>query len=230
MKPDDCIAQSQLFVRDLIGFVDFVVNTLSVPNKPIVLGWSKGTTLLLGLAGPGFLPEDEQKQALSKISSLILFEPPGSAFGLPVTKDYADAMSTISTSDPDAVSSSFGNWIAGFYEPGESAYYANSLSILSPKFINIANEPDMVRHGFYWKLTSTPEAQWQLTKSALLNDRVKIGVCRSGHTAGYLVAAYNAAAEIGAPTKVIDDKGNHFAFAHDPENWLDQIIAFSKEL
>ncbi|KAK7204915.1 Alpha/Beta hydrolase protein [Myxozyma melibiosi] len=231
MTTEDSIPQSVDFVRDLIGFISYVNTTLVVPSKPVIIGWSKGTALLIGLASPGFLPADEQKAALSTFSKLVLYEPPGSVFGLPLTKDYTDAMSTVITgNDKNSLNDNFGNWISGFYEPGETKPYATSLTTLPAEYLASANEPHMVKHGFYWKLALSADDQYEVTKSALLNDNVKIGVCRNGKTAGYLVAAADAAAALGATTKVLDEGGNHFAFAHEPEKWLGQIWKFATEL
>ncbi len=76
------------YATDLIEFLEYIVSEHALPRKPIILGWSKGTNLLLAIACPTFLPTELRNRALKVVSALIMYEAPGNAFGLTPTSDY----------------------------------------------------------------------------------------------------------------------------------------------
>ncbi|KAK9462319.1 Alpha/Beta hydrolase protein [Lipomyces oligophaga] len=232
LSPGDSLAQTFLFVQDLLDFIDYILSTLSLPRKPIILGWSKGTYLTLAIAAPDYLPRNQRAAVLSKISCIVLYEPPGSAFGIPLTKDYLAAMgSSLKSSDNSLLAAKFAEWVSGVYEPGSDEPSSILHHTLSSEFLEKTSEPHMVRHGFYWGLAPNPVSQSSFTLSALTQTDVPIGVCRNGKTAGYLVAAFDEARKMGCKhVKVLDDEGNHFAFITHPQQWLTQISEFVKEI
>lgn len=201
------------YVVDLLQFIQFVVRDLDVPCKPIVLGWSKGTNLVLGLAAPKYFEDDAdynnkslRAEIIGAVGALILYEPPGNAFGLPLTPDYTRAMSSLSGSTTttttttttteeerkkvyaDELARNFSGWISGFYRlPSSSdntnndndndntsndAYtaYMTSQTLLPTDLITSAYEPDLVEHGFHWRLCGSPAEQIELTRAALVGE------------------------------------------------------------
>ncbi|KAK9464607.1 hypothetical protein V1512DRAFT_293207 [Lipomyces arxii] len=220
---EDSESQALSYVYDLINFLKFL-NRQDLPRKPIVVGWSKGTMLLIGLAAEDYLPKDVQQDVFSMMSALILYEPPGSAFALPPTKDYANAMfSGLSSQDDKLLSENFARWISGFYKSESNDPFQSSSDLLPPKLIAQASEPQMVRHGFFWRHSTVPAKQATLTASIFENGKLPIAVCFNGETAGYLIAAAEEAKKLGGIVELLDETGNHLAFAHMPKKWLMQL-------
>ena len=222
------------YVLDLVYFLKWICTNESFPIRPIVVGWSKGTNLLLGISTYSFLDAETRSAALECASAFILYEPPGNAFGIPVTEDYTNAMNS-----PDLITSqnseekyaimgrNFSTWIAGFYKAGDSNPYKMSSQELGA-LINTAYESHMIEHGFYWKLTTSATTQQDMTKIALVDQKdIPIALCWNGETAPYLQGAAKRAKDLGANVFLLWEGGNHLAFAHEPERWLKEIIRSS---
>lgn len=234
------------YANDLIEFLDCIVSQYSLPRKPIVLGWSKGTNLLLALACPTFLPEDLRNRALKVVSALIMYEAPGNAFGLTPTKDYTAAMAGpypdhVTTEEEKKVITAqrFSNWISGFYKHENliertPIYGVNpvgfSADSLEKELLERSSEPALVPLGFHWGLSADAKERADLAKQAIEQKDLPIAMAWNGETAGYIVSAVKAGQALGAKVYKLDDKGNHLFFAHEPKKFIDGICKIATDL
>ncbi|KAK9446459.1 Alpha/Beta hydrolase protein [Limtongia smithiae] len=211
-------------VQDLVELIHYVTATMNVPRKPIVLGWSKGTLLLIGIATDGYLPAVVRAEVLSEIRGMILYEPPGSAFGMPLT----GAASVLAKPGTDAgqFANDFALWISGFYEPGSEVAYKTSMETLPEKLIAVSSEPQMAMAALPWKLSVDKDRLRRLVIDAVRCEDAPVGVCWNGHTVKYIADAAQEAARVGGRVQRLDSHGNHFAFAHEPDAWLGAVLGF----
>ena len=234
------------YANDLIEFLEYIVAKYALPRKPIVLGWSKGTNLLLALACPTFLPLELRNRALKVVSALIMYEAPGNAFGLTPTKDYTEAMSgpypehvTTEEEKKAITAQRFSNWISGFYKhenlTEESPIYGVdpvgfSADSLEKELLERSSEPALVPLGFHWGLSADAKERAELAKLAIEQNDLPIAMAWNGETAGYIVSAVKAGQALGAKVYKLDDKGNHLFFAHEPKKFIDGICKIATDL
>ena len=242
-SPPDMLAVE--YTIELADFLNFIAYKHWFPRKPIVLGWSKGTNLLIGLASPTFLPPEFRHKGLSKISAMIMFEAPGNAFGLVPTEDYTTAMmgafpDGTSEGEKKAITAQrFSNWISGFYQhqnlDSDTPIYGVeptgfSADTLDNQLLARASEPAMVPLGFHWTLSSNAKQREKYAREAIEQKDVPIAMAWNGETAGYIVSAAKAGESMGAKVYKLDDKGNHLVFAHEPKKFLDGICKVASDL
>jgi pimeloyl-ACP methyl ester carboxylesterase len=231
---------------DLVEFLEYITSKYSLPRKPILLGWSKGTNLLLALACPTFLPSDLRNRALKTVSALIMFEAPGNAFGLTPTEDYTSAMAGpypehVKTEEgKKAITAQrFSAWISGFYKhenlvESTPVYGVDpvgfSADSLDKELLAKASEPALVPLGFHWGLSADAKERAELAKQAIEQKDLPIAMAWNGETAGYIVSAVKAGEALGAKIYKLDDKGNHLFFAHEPKKFVDGICKVATDL
>ncbi|BGP45015.1 hypothetical protein JCM10450v2_000830 [Rhodotorula kratochvilovae] len=257
------------YLCDLMGFVRFAVEELGVPGVDeqtheggvMLMGWSKGTVPLLSLLSllhttsspspTSFLshlpPSGLPHTALltSHVRSLILFEPPGSAFGRAPTADYTSAMAAVSppnSSTPDEFAEAFAGWI-GSYSPGSPAADTlppSGLAALSPALLQRAWQPECVPHGFSWRLAASASECASLARQALApaagGVALPVGFVYGTRTNGYCLDAAETVQgwwkeSGGGKTAVRTVEGsNHFAFVHEPEAFVRAVEELVDEL
>lgn len=233
------------YATDLIEFLEYIVSEYALPRKPILLGWSKGTNLLLALACPTFLPKELRNRALNVISALIMYEAPGNAFGLTPTKDYTEAMAgpypdPVTAEEKKMITAQrFSNWISGFYKHenlvgGTPVYGVDpvgfSADSLEKELLERSSEPALVPLGFHWGLSADAKERAELAKLAIEQTDIPIAMAWNGETAGYIVSAVKAGQTLGAKVYKLDDKGNHLFFAHEPKKFIDGICKVGTDL
>lgn len=182
-------------------------------------GWSKGTLLLFSLlsllhaspSSPTSFISSVQPTSTSLLTShlrsILLFEPPGSAFGRPPTTDYTEAMASVSppnTSTPEEFADAFAGWIGGYSSPSVSSnpdfpsqapvdqLPPSGLGALSPELLAAAWEPQACAHGFSWRLAVAGPEVTTLAKNAIappLSPSVPIGFIYGARTNGYCLDA-----------------------------------------
>ena len=233
------------YTTELIEFLGWLISYLHIPRIPVLLGWSKGTNLLMGLASPTFLPADIRKNGIRRVSALILFEPPGNAFGLVPTTDYTTAMmgqfptGTSEEQKTALTAKRFSNWISGFYQhqnvDSNTPIYGVdpvgfSADNLESELLDQASEPSMVPLGFFWALSKDAKQRKQYAREAIEQTDMPIAIAWNGETAGYIVSAVKAGEKMGAKVYKLDDKGNHLFFAHEPKKFLEGICKIASDL
>jgi len=234
------------YTNDLIEFLEYLSTHYSLPRKPIVLGWSKGTNLLLALACPTFLAKDLRERAIANVAALIMYEAPGNAFGLTPTKDYTTAMAgpfpdhvTTEQEKKAITAQRFADWISGFYKhediTSEKPKYGVdpvgfSKDSLDREFLARAEEPTLVPLGFHWGLSADANERAELAKLAIEQKDIPIAMAWNGETAGYILSAVKAGEALGAKVYKLDDKGNHLFFAHEPKKFMDGICKIASDL
>jgi pimeloyl-ACP methyl ester carboxylesterase len=233
------------YTFDLIEFVDYIAKEYHLPRKPILIGWSKGTNLLLALASPTFLAPEWRQRALAVTSALVLYEAPGTAFGLSPGLDYFASMEKeyppgISTEERARVESvRFGNWVSGFYSHQEVdspepkfavESYAHSADTLDSELFVRSFQPELVPIGFYWNVATDPVERRGIVVEALQQKEIPVAMAWNGQTVSYCIAAIKEAEKVGARTYKLDEGGNHLFFAHEPRKWLDGMRRIARDL
>jgi len=199
----------------------------------------------MGLASPTFLPNEIRRIGVERVSAMIMFEPPGNAFGLVPTKDYTTAMmgefpKDTSEEQKKAVTAQrFSSWISGFYQhqniDNNAPVYGVdpvrfSADTLDKDLLAQALEPAMVPLGFFWALSKDARQRERYAREAIEQKDVPIAIAWNGETAGYIVSAVKAGAAMGAKVYKLDDKGNHLYFAHEPKKFLEGICKIVTDL
>ncbi|GAA5853499.1 hypothetical protein JCM8547_002479 [Rhodosporidiobolus lusitaniae] len=267
------------YLVDLMEFLGFVVEELGAKEKEaggvVLLGWSKGTVLPISLlsylhsssSSPlsstssylSHLPPSLPHFSLltTHLRSILLFEPPGSAFGRAPTSDYTTAMAAVSppnSATPTEFAEAFAGWI-GQYSPPSSSHDqtpveklpASGLAALSPDVLAASWEPGQVAHGFSWRLSASAGEVQALSKLALAPEgrevAVPVGLVYGGRTVGYCLDAaelvkgwWGVEGNEGegegkkrTAVKVIEGT-NHFAFVHKPEEFVKVVLELVEEL
>ncbi|GAA5964374.1 hypothetical protein JCM21900_001432 [Sporobolomyces salmonicolor] len=272
------------YLVDLMEFVNWAVEQLELPKVEgegqggvVLLSWSKGTVLPISLLSllhqtpsPSAPTSDNTYLAhlplsglphtsllSSHLRALLLFEPPGSAFGRPATKDYHDAMSSVSppnSSTAEEFAAAFAGWIGG-YSPLPSAAAAEATAELAPTLAPShleAFDPDLVAagwqplcvaHGFAWTLAAAAPAIQALGKQALapgLSPAVPVGLLYGARTNGYfsetagMIEAWWGVRGAGERMRKTAsrriDATNHFAFVHRPQEFARAMMELVQEL
>jgi pimeloyl-ACP methyl ester carboxylesterase len=234
------------YANDLIEFVEYISSKNSLPRKPIVIGWSKGTNLLLALACPTFLPRPLRQRAIDNVAALIMYEAPGNAFGLTPTKDYTTAMAgpfpehvTTEEEKKAITAQRFGDWISGFYKHEDLTANNPVLGVdpvgfskdsLDRELLARAEEPALVPLGFHWGLSADANERAELAKLAIEQEDIPIAMAWNGETAGYIISAVKAGEALGAKVYKVDDRGNHLFFAHEPRKFIDKMCKIGSDL
>jgi len=234
------------YANDLIEFLECIDSKYSLPRKAIVLGWSKGTNLLLALACPTFLPRELRERAIKRVSALMLYEAPGNAFGLTPTKDYTSAMAgpfpehVTSEEEKQAITAQrFADWISGFYKHEDLSSAAPVLGVdpvgfskdsLDRELLARSEELALVPLGFHWGLSADAKERAELAKLAIEQKDIPIAMAWNGETAGYIISAVKAGEALGAKVYKLDNKGNHLFFAHEPKKFVDGICKIASDL
>ncbi|ORY54860.1 Alpha/Beta hydrolase protein [Leucosporidium creatinivorum] len=215
------------YLGDLLAFLEWVVAEVKLPGVDdatseggiVLLGWSKGTLLLFSLlsllhASPSsttsFISSVQPTSTsllTSHLRSILLFEPPGSAFGRPPTADYTEAMASVSppnSSTPSQFADAFAGWIGSYSPPSASSnpdfpsqapvdqLPPSGLAALDPELLAAAWEPQACAHGFSWRLAVAGDEVATLAKNAIappLSPSVPVGFIYGARTNGYCLDA-----------------------------------------
>ncbi|BGP12987.1 hypothetical protein JCM10213v2_000904 [Rhodosporidiobolus nylandii] len=238
------------YLVDLMRFLDFAVRELGIKEKE-----EGGVVLMPAAAAPAeesfltHLPPSGLPYASlldSHIRSLLLFEPPGSAFGRAPTVDYTGAMAAVSPPNiatPEHFAEAFAGWIGGYSapsKPGEPAVTElppSGLAALSPELLREAWEPQAVAHGFAWRMAASPAVVSSLALSTLRNPALPVGLVYGGRTVGYCLDTAALLSELWREEVGRGRKGirkvegtNHFAFVHKPVDFVDAVVELIDEL
>ncbi|GAA5974058.1 hypothetical protein JCM11641_008237 [Rhodosporidiobolus odoratus] len=264
------------YLEDLIGFLEFLVREEGVKGKNegggiALLGWSKGTVLPLSLLS--YLSTTSSSSSAqqsttsflshlastlpaltalvnSHLTSLLLFEPPGSALGRAPTADNTTAMSSVSppnSSTPAQFAEAFAGWIGQYSPPSTSSSSEpavadlppSGLAALSSDVLEASWQPEAVAHGFSWRLAGSATEVANLTRSALATAQLPVGLIYGGQTVRYCL---EAAAEIERIWKEEKREGakktavrriegtNHFGFVHKPREFVQAVVELIEKL
>ncbi|GAA6022948.1 hypothetical protein JCM10207_007726 [Rhodosporidiobolus poonsookiae] len=235
----------------------------------VLLGWSKGTTPLISLLSLLHIPSSSSSapsstsfaaylsqppfpsplDALdgllaSHLRSILLFEPPGSAFGRPPTADYTEAMAAVSppnTSSPEEFAEAFAGWI-GQYSGAADGLPASGLAALSPEVLEAAWEPACVAHGFAWRVAAGADEVGALARLALappggeVSLALPVGFVYGARTVEYcldakeVVRGWWEGEKVGRTAMRCIEGTNHFAFVHRPREFAQAVQGLIREL
>ncbi|BFZ61148.1 hypothetical protein YB2330_002207 [Saitoella coloradoensis] len=242
----DPVACARDYVEDLVEFLEYLARKEEGVEKVVLVGWSKGTNLCVGLLSPLFtsVSSDIRARGLKHVKSVVLYEPPGNLMGLPLTEDYKAAMLApipegLGKEERDGVvARRFGEWIGGYYEHPDvnSGEYATNPTghftfTAEQDWAREAQEPGMVSHGFHWRLALTPREISAISLSAATSSFIPITLLYNRRSAAYLIEAARCWKEWGGNAREIGrGKGNHFWFVEDAEGWLGAVIEAIGEL
>ncbi|GAA5876998.1 hypothetical protein JCM8547_007489 [Rhodosporidiobolus lusitaniae] len=221
------------YVVDLAKFLKFVVEEKGARKKEeggvVLLGWSKGTVPLVALLSllhqnpsfplpsgsfASFLPSTPSSEAgtlphlsffTSHLRSIILFEAPTLALGLPPTPDLLEGLSPVlppNTPTPEEFATAFENYVGGYSdplpfssEPPSSALPPAGPLAYSPEFRKAVFEPRTMLHSFSWWIGQDDAQSLEVAKRALKPEeelKVPVGLLYGGRTLGVLTEAARA--------------------------------------
>ncbi|GAA5962073.1 hypothetical protein JCM3765_005512 [Sporobolomyces pararoseus] len=258
------------YLEDFLEFVDWSVRNLNLTSKEdggqvVVLGWSKGTVIPISLLAllnsstetlspdippssflshlaPSTLPL-ARSLVSSHISSLILFEPPGSAFSRPPTRDFLTSMASVLPPNDRAVSReewalAFAGWVGGYRKPRnereEGEVLANSrLEEFDEELVKEGWQWECVDHGFEWTLAGEKEDIRRVGELAVRgeNRELGVGILYGNRTVEYFEETVEMIRDwwkdrTGGGKRVIKsvEGTNHFGFVHKPEQFSEDLF------
>ncbi|GAA6007207.1 hypothetical protein JCM11491_003044 [Sporobolomyces phaffii] len=270
------------YLEDFLAFLAWSVRELGLTSKRdggdvVVLSWSKGTVIpisllaLLDTASPSsslnppppssFLAHLAPSTSSladslveSHVSSLVLFEPPGSAFARPPTQDFLDSMSRVMLSPDETVTPeeralAFAGWVAGYRsartdleEAATASLERSELGDLDPRLVERGWERGCVDHGFAWSLAGERDEVRKVGEAAIRakllerdGGRVEVGVAvlYGSRTVGYFEETvevirewWNEDGRVGEGKRAIKsvEGTNHFGFVHKPREFISALM------
>ncbi|GAA5922235.1 alpha/beta fold hydrolase [Sporobolomyces koalae] len=259
------------YLKDMLEFLEWCIECLELPRKTeagggvVVLSWSKGTVIPISLLSLLFhsqvssLPSNTflshlspgntslaESLVSSHLKSLILFEPPGSAFARPVTQDFLDSMSHVLPPHDTTVTrqewaDAFAGWVAA-YRPARTddeerqQLEPSDLKDLDQGLVERGWQWECVDHGFSWSLASEKDAVREIGLGAIRGDlqgRLGVGILYGSRTVAYFeetVEMIRGCWKVdGSANKLIKsvEGTNHFGFVHKPKEFariLNELI------
>ncbi|GAA5986404.1 hypothetical protein JCM5350_002909 [Sporobolomyces pararoseus] len=259
------------YLEDFLEFVQWCVRELGLTSKEqggqvIVLGWSKGTVIPISLLAllnscsdskssvPPFSSflrylssstlSLAQSLVSSHISSLILFEPPGSAFSRPPTRDFLTSMSSVLPPNDKNVTReewalAFANWVGGYRESRNEleerqVLEKSRLEDFDEELLEEGWQWECVDHGFEWTLAGEKEDIRRVGELAVRgeNGELGVGILYGSRTVEYFEETvemirewWTEDREVGRKKVIESVEGtNHFGFVHKPEEFMKALF------
>ncbi|KAJ7775699.1 Alpha/Beta hydrolase protein [Mycena maculata] len=241
--------------HDLALFLDGLVDELSIPNAGgiVLIGWSMGTIFLLSLiASMATLPTATKERLFSFVHTVILFQPPLLALGLPSPSGWL-----VPHTDPDiapeARGAVFAKWISSHFVHGDlstrnidNLTYSNTDPLRTPTVETLNPQElfsmaDFAPGEKYDNIVGLPpfaNAVFKLTQKALFDPAVRGAWSGTRfwnvygdaeprdiiYAAWYLEDQSHAAntPELSINFKVIEG-GNHFLVWEEPERAIAEL-------
>ncbi|GAA5896603.1 alpha/beta fold hydrolase [Sporobolomyces salmoneus] len=261
------------YLEDFLGFLEWSTKELGLTSKRdggqvIVLSWSKGTVIPISLLAllnstsqapspsTSFLPHLApstlslaRSLVSSHISSLILFEPPGSAFSRPPTQDFLTSMSSVLPPNDQNVTRqewalTFAGWVADYRAPRDEVEESQELEKsrledFEPELVERGWEWEGVKHGFEWTLAGEKEEIRKVGEMAIRgrnHEEVGVGLVYGSRTVGYfeetveMVREWWKEDEVGNKVIRSVEGTNHFGFVHKPKEFVDVLMGCVRDL
>ncbi|ANB10956.1 hypothetical protein AWJ20_3750 [Sugiyamaella lignohabitans] len=220
---------------DLVEFLEYANEDLKLPKPPIVVGWSKGTNLLIAIACQSFLPTELRQRGLKYSSAFVLYEPPSSIFALKPDPAFTKAMTPpegMSKEEqartlPQRFEKSFGVYYE-YPDPNSIEGAKPATNVSEPaavrELILSAKEPHMIPHGFTWAIGSAKYQRQAVQEALTAKLDIPVLVVWNGMTAPYCKQAALEAHKMGGRVVQLWNGGNHYAFVGEPRRWLTSIL------
>ncbi|GAA5890942.1 hypothetical protein JCM6882_008862 [Rhodosporidiobolus microsporus] len=274
-KQPGAVDATAQYVVDTMEFFNYAVEELGAKKKEeggvVLMGWSKGNVLTISLLShlhassapsptsfAAYLPSSGLPHASlikTHLRAILFYEPAGSALGRPPTADLTNAMGSVfppNTPTPEEFATAFAGWIGDYSPPTATSpeptasLPASGLAALPAELRSTVWEPDVVAHGFAWRISPSPAEVQELAKLGLAPEgelAVPLGLFYGGRSVGYCM---DASAEIQRwwGVKEGGDKSgqrkntavrriegtNHFGFLHEPEAFIKNMVELIDEL
>lgn len=221
------------YLDDLLNFLRYLIKSgdLTETGGLTLIGWSKGAVPLFALLGS---PAGDSSFLEPYLRSVVLHEPPGSAFGLKPTPDLEIFINKMT---PETMAECFEEWVVQYSDPNPALPASDPESL--KKSVPHAWQPECVPHGYVWLLKHIDvEGEKALVEPEGYLARVPLGVLVGSNTVGYckdsarkVQECFDKRAAGLAKTQVNVIPGvNHFAFVTRPANFVEQLERLVNDL